>query len=62
MLIGCARVSTPDQNLNLQKDALSLAGCELTFTTVLLKGIWHPGTIPKEVGDNPHSSLPGSSR
>ena len=62
MLIGHARVSTPDQNLNLQKDALFLGDRELIFTTVLLKGIWHPGTIQKEVGDNPHSSLPGGSR
>jgi DNA invertase Pin-like site-specific DNA recombinase len=35
MLVGYARVSTQDQNLDLQQDALDKAGCEKTFTEVV---------------------------
>ena len=34
MLVGYARVSTGDQNLDLQQDALREAGCEKLFTDV----------------------------
>jgi DNA invertase Pin-like site-specific DNA recombinase len=44
MRIGYPRVSTEDQNLTLQPDALSMAGCERTFQDQM------SGTRPERPG------------
>ncbi len=44
MLIGYSRVSTFDQNPDLQKDALDKAGCEKIFTDAI------SGTVPQRPG------------
>ena len=44
MLIGYARVSTYDQNTDLQKDALEKAGCEKIFTDTI------SGTVSQRPG------------
>jgi DNA invertase Pin-like site-specific DNA recombinase len=35
MLIGYARISTDDQNLDLQRDALQAVGCEPVFDDMM---------------------------
>jgi hypothetical protein len=42
MLLGYARVSTVDQNLALQRDALTEAGCSKIFTEQISGAVGRP--------------------
>ncbi len=46
MLIGYVRVSTNDQNTDLQRNALNCAGCELIFEDKIRVSILHRFRMP----------------
>ncbi len=60
MIVGDARVSTTDQNLALQRDALKAAGCKKVFTDQGIGGSIskHPGLDAALTSLRPGDSLP----
>ena len=58
MLIGYARVSTDDQTLNLQRDALTKAGCSQLFTDTLSgAAVERPGLVQALAYTRPGDTL-----
>ena len=50
-LIGYARVSSDDQNLNMQIDALERAGCEVIYKDGGISGVKHRPALAKALKD-----------
>ena len=50
-LIGYARVSSDDQNLNMQIDALERAGCEVIYKDGGISGVKHRPALTRALKD-----------
>ena len=57
MKIGYARVSTKDQNLQMQTDALTKAGCQIIFTEIASGAKTDRVELDKLLTDVTHTDL-----